>query len=1280
MKKQILIIITIIIMAATATALEFTENPSINNNEKPYLTNQNLVCDWSATGQTSHDITWYKADSGEEYNHEPGFNDQTTISSSSTSRGNRWICEVSIHNATNTIQVNSTAAHIAPWLAFPNNTIVPDGYNLTEDVPYTFFVKSPDPDATGLILGLDPDDPQDLCSNVNTNTGEIMCMATHRHVAGTTSPAPEFITPFNISIRERVGIGGDAFYSSALLTLIPVNDQAEFVTVPGNQTIDALEPWSATIEGVDEELDYPLNFSVQTSLPLIITHLSDTTANITFNTTGNMPTNEHAGVHTITLNVTDSYGWNATRPATQASFQLEIFIANTPPEFTTNFSEIENMNWTQGNEFELFIHAIDIDENDTLNFDIKNPDNEYACPVSQIESSVFPWSITTINDSASNGTGRIFIPSLTNDHVVCRYVNITVEDQDGDIASQLVFFNITNINDPPVIHEMSVNGNISNQSTLLFFPYEYQVNATDPDQLTYDANNTGILSYYTNNSLFPINETTGLISVTPNNSSYIGNWSILITVEDNGVPILNDTRIMNLEIVENSAPELTLYQNNVNFSQNDEIILNFSGLEPDNQSMIASIQSQTGFSDSLYVVESVYNDYSGGDNYEFFRINLTQPIARLANDQVGFHSIKIMLEDDVGTSVEGFSTRTLNFTILNENDAPFFDMSQNNESDNVTLGPAVVDKQYERIIFATDYDLFLPPEFANETLTFSYSNASTGLTDISFVKLTDNSARIRFTPTEGGQQSIVLTVTDSEGASDEQNISFNVYQASLPPVITEIMPYFNETTGEVVNEFINASLYPDNTITLYNVNVNTTITFDAIALVDNESDLGEDNNLTYSWYVDNDLESTIENAEPGTDSSFENLFDLFSYGNRTVQLVIEDSLGSQSNWTWHLNISRIPIPPVYYNNTLENLTINRTTGILNYFSRRNNIQRFYYIYDDLNQDGIRWLGSNPPEPTSLTYTVIPSSPCSIASFNVEGDDLYVIPSGTGVCRVTFNATAPDGLSVSSNEIEIVIVGYDDAQTSPEPSPAGGTTTRTDTVVIPFEEQVDVPAPIKIVIPSSAIMYVNRTISVPVIITNTWEEDIRGVSLRASMTDEEDAVFEFSNDFFPVMQPGENITAMLTVSNYRSPGPHELSIHAYVGDPPFNDTASILISGLEQTGASPEGVRVLVTFARDLMTDNLQCMELNELIDRAEMEFERQNYEEARRILESAINACRYLIGDDEARRFERPGILRSTVGFADEHALGLIIGATILTTLTVFFYLVAGIKNRMSKE
>ncbi len=1301
MKKTAILLTTIILVilaATTAAALSFTENPAINNNEKPYLTTQNLECSWNAEGETSHSIKWYKADSGTDLAHEEEFDDDTVISSSSTSRGNRWICEVSIHNATDTLTMNSSIAHIAPWLAFENDTIVPEYHNLTEDITSTFYITSANPGDTGTTFNVEGGD--DLCQIVSPSTGEITCTPRHRHVAGTEEPAPEEIT--NISVLIRESVGEDSFGATIHFTLIPVNDQAEFVSIPGDQTINANEQWWAVIEGVDEELDYPLSFAVESDLPLIITPINDTTANLSFDLPGSAPTNEHAGTHNITLNVTDSYGFNETRPATQETFELEILLVNNPPEFITNFTDIENMNWVQGDPFTpgVTIEAIDQDENDTLEFHVSNPVNQHECPYSKLELGEFPWEMITLDDTAENGTA-ILQPknnsNITNDHVACRWVNITVTDRDDgeekDTISQLVMLNITNVNDPPVIHEISEHGNISDQSAALHLDFNYQVNATDPDQLTYDAENTGVLSYYTNNTLFPINETTGLISFNPDNSSYVGNWSVLVTVIDNGSPPLNDTRIMNIKIQENTAPELTIYENNLEFWQNDNITMNFSGLELDNQSINITIQSLTNFSDSLYEAQTLLNNYSGGVNYELFNINLTQEDPRLANDQVGHHSIRIILEDEAGTSIEGFSTGILNFTVWNENDLPFFDMTRNNESDNVSLGPAVVGVEYEKTIYATDYDLLLPLEFANESLTFSYSNASNDLTNINFNKVSENSAVLRFTPTGNGEQNITLRVEDMDGAYDEQNISFMVYNASVPPVIEEVMPYYNTTTGEVIQSFANASEYPDNNIFL-EFDVNTTLVFDALAQVDTASELGVDNNLTYTWFVDGEEELTVENANPGSDSEFEREFDLFSVGNKSVFLEITDSLGSSSNWTWNLSIQRIPLPPVYHNGTLEGHSINRTRAISNYFSYRNGYQRFYYVYDDTNQNYLpggstdlagnprRWLDDEPPTPTSLTYTAIPIDfpPCP-AEFSVEGDDLLITPTGIGQCRVRFNATTPDGLSVQSELVTFNITGFDDPEPSPAPSPGGGATTRTDVVVVPFEQEVDVPAPIKIVIPSSAVMYANRTISVPVLLTNTWDEDIRGISLNASMSDDDNATFRFDRDFFEVMQPGQNITAMLTVSDYRSPGPHELNVHAFVSDPAFNDTASVLISGLEQAGIGGEDdVRVLVTYARDLLSDNVQCAELNALLDQADREFEGQNFEEARRILQSVINGCRYMVEEDEALRFERPGVLRSTISFADENAFGLLVSAAVLTAITIFFYLVAGIRNKMSRE
>jgi hypothetical protein len=177
-----------------------------------------------------------------------------------------------------------------------------------------------------------------------------------------------------------------------------------------------------------------------------------------------------------------------------------------------------------------------------------------------------------------------------------------------------------------------------------------------------------------------------------------------------------------------------------------------------------------------------------------------------------------------------------------------------------------------------------------------------------------------------------------------------------------IKPYFNSTLNYTVSEFVDSSLYYYNTTCIILSDGNT-ISFDA--LVTNDSRAG--NYLTFSWYVDEDLETTIINVTPGVNSDLDYYFDYFS-SNRThnVTLVASDYKGSQSEWTWIVNISNINRPPVYCNGSFENLSIEGTTTVSDYMSNRLFVQRFYDPDDDPSNTGEETLSCEDYDVSNLS--------------------------------------------------------------------------------------------------------------------------------------------------------------------------------------------------------------------------------------------------------------------------------------------------------------------------
>lgn len=1250
-------------LATLVFSLNFVSNPQINSGDTVYTAND-LVCSWQASADaTSTNVTWYKDDVAQFTFSVAG--NTSNVTSSNTTKNEEWTCEVKLYNATNSLFQN-VSANISntlptnPKLFNLSGFDVGNSENIVEDTVYYYIFNATDDDGDTLLYSTNAGS---FCSlNIDENTGNVTCSPTNDDLDDPHTVKSKLIS----FIPDDLGVG-EATILKINFSVIPVNDQAEFAENLLNVSVPADTPWSVFVNGTDEELDYPLIFTISSGIDatypglIIVDQINSFVANLTFNTSDNAPNNNHVGNWTVNINITDNASSNATRPPTQMNLIIEITTTNHPPQFITG---LNNTNGTQNQAFLAIIYANDSDPGDNLSFNITNPSNP-----NETCSEPFPWSISVLDDNGSNASGQISV-TLNNTHVICRYITVTVSDERGATTSILVFINVTNVNDPPKMFEIGKHGNMSVQSTYLYTSYQYMVNASDIDNLTYDYLGTGTLTYYINDtSILSIDFASGLITGNPTNSSDAGNYTINITAGDGEY---NVSRIMSIGIIDNIPPILNLTTNNFNLSQNQTILINFTSLDPDNGSMSVNFTVIVGLDESAYNIYKVANNYSGGENLATWTLNMSTATAKEANDLVGNHSLQINISDELNASQEGISTGFLNFTIENVNDAPFFDTDSDNSSDNISFTTIIVNRQHNILINATDFDLFVAT--ANELLNYSYSNATANMTQINLTKITNNQVFLSFVVTDSINQSIVLTVTDLNGSSVSQNISFEVFLNSTPPVFHEIRPYYNFTLDNTIFAMGNATPFiATNTVTI-NITENNTILFDAI--VENDTSIAN-NNLTFRWYFNNTLNETILNALPGINSNKSFDFDFFSNGTNYVKLEAVDSRFSATNWTWIVNTTNINRPPVLVN-PLDNITVNLSTTFNNYLSYRSSLQRFYDPDDDLNSDGIRSVDFG--ENGSLAYEIINVASCSFIETSISGDDFSVVPSATGICELRILATDTSNESVISNIVRVNVIGSEPNAGEETPSSSsGGSSTRTQVITVPFEEEVDVPAPIELIAPGRVDTYVNKTIEISITIRNTWTEAIRGVSLsgialNATFFDEPNASIVFSQNYFSTIPVGGEYETILTLSNYRSAGPFEITIFASVQKPEFTDSATILINSLEQSSEGDE-VKSKVTFAKDMISENPECRELNDLLNRAEKELNLLNYKESLNLVNAVINGCKYLISNIEDSRRESPSIIEVTFDFVGQHSTEIVTGAGILTVLTIIIYAIAGIRK-----
>ncbi len=354
--------------------------------------------------------------------------------------------------------------------------------------------------------------------------------------------------------------------------------------------------------------------------------------------------------------------------------------------------------------------------------------------------------------------------------------------------SNEVVINVTNVPDAPDVE------NIPNMTIYAGSLLNYTVNASDVD---FDT-----LTYYDNTTLFNINPTTGNILYLPPESD-IGKYSINITVGDG---MFNVTKVFNLTVKNNSIPVLSPIGNRTAMEASPfTLMINATDADTiDELNFSYTCNNCTGTVDPS--IFSVTTTNSSPENATGL-ISFTP-----SNSDVGNWSVTYYVNDSRGA----MDSETITFAIINLDFDPILDpipdqIMKVNEIFNLTIS-------------ATDQDGDIEG-FMDNTSLFDIQN-TTVMTSPAY-------GDIQFTPTTVGNYSINISVVDSTGGMDWQQVWFNVtYNRPptiypLPDVITteDNQTIIQANASDPDPQDNNSLIYYDNT-TLFDIDPHTgTITF-----------------------------------------------------------------------------------------------------------------------------------------------------------------------------------------------------------------------------------------------------------------------------------------------------------------------------------------------------------------------------------------------------------------------------------------------------------------------
>ena len=589
----------------------------------------------------------------------------------------------------------------------------------------------------------------------------------------------------------------------------PLSGDAPGVTNPGNQTNNEGAEINLQILASDPDED-PLTYSA-TGLPDGLS--IDPSSGLISGTISY--TASSGSVYSVRVTVTDS---GDLVNSTDVDFTWTVNDVNGPPVVSVP----DDQTSSEGSVISLQIEASDPEGNE-LSYSAGN----------------LPGDLV-INEETGEISGTInYDAAAASPYTVT--VDVT-DDGTPNETTQIQFsWDVENTNRAPELTNPGSKTNAEAES-ISFTP-----SASDPDgnTLTYSAENLP--------QGLGINASSGEISgVTSYTASQLSPYSVTITVQDNGSPVLQAQETFTWTITDvNGQPVVTNPGNKTN-SEGDTVSLFITATDPDEDELTFSASN---LPDGLSI-DSGSGEISGTLSYT---ASVTSP-----------YSVIVYADDGGSPNLQGQTSFT--WTINDVNEAP-----------EVTTPPNQSDAEGDEVslqITATDPD--------GNNLSYSASNLPDGLSIAESTGLI--SGTITYSAHASSPFSVLVTVTDDGSPSKFSQVSFSwtVADTNQAPTITNPGNQ-SSAEGAIISLQITAADLDGNTLTYSAVNlpdglsinpgsglISGTISYTAslvspysvtITVVDNGSPVLQDQ-ASFSWTV-MDVNGTPQVDNPGEQTDAE---------------------------------------------------------------------------------------------------------------------------------------------------------------------------------------------------------------------------------------------------------------------------------------------------------------------------------------------------------------------------------------------------------------------------
>ncbi len=202
---------------------------------------------------------------------------------------------------------------------------------------------------------------------------------------------------------------------------------------------------------------------------------------------------------------------------------------------------------------------------------------------------------------------------------------------------------------------------------------------------------------------------------------------------------------------------------------------------------------------------------------------------------------------------------------------------------------------------------------------------------------------------------------------------------------------------------------------------------------------------------------------------------------------------------------------------------------------------------------------------------------------------------------------------------------------------------------------------EIITPDPLTLDLKDSVTIPIRIKNNIDIPLRGISLYAK-SDTPDLSFTFTQDKIQVLNSGQEITVNMIVESHSTPGSYSIDIGINVTQPKYSDITKLYVTLVDRGIFNKTIIVTRVAFAKDLFKENPECLELDELLVRAQNELDLNNFEKARELTEEAVRGCKDLVTSEFPATTQRPANRTNMIFIISLMAI-------IIAVITVYYFL-----------